>query len=258
MLVRVTSWEELPPWERSDEPDPDASTASGLLELLDAQAAQLVDVATGGSAIDDVNEAYKRRRRLVNQALRERGLPVPFAFEDLWAWRGYWKAQGLASYQSRRDRIADLARPVRESLEAALTGVQVADPGASGTPTWSALDTRVEGITRELAAASSRDDLQDVGRRCREVLIDAGRLLAEPGLLPERAEPPKAGDAKAWLDLFMARHVAGRTHRELRAFVPAAWDLAQKVTHGDIDRVDTYAAAQATVLIVRVLQQLAP
>lgn len=29
------------------------------------------------------------------------------------------------------------------------------------------------------------------------------------------------------------------------------WDLAQKVTHGDIDDVDAFAAAQATVLLVR-------
>ncbi len=75
----------------------------------------------------------------------------------------------------------------------------------------------MEGIVRELAAAGSRDDLRDVGRRCREVLIDAARLLADPGLLPDGAEPPKAGDAKGWLDLFLARQAAGRTHRELRA-----------------------------------------
>lgn len=182
---------------------------------------------------------------------------MPFAFEDLWTWRGYWKSQGLTTYQSRRDRIADLARAAREGLEAALAGVQVTDPGTRGASTWSALDTRVEGIVGELAAAASHDDLQDVGRRCREVLIDAARLLADPGLVPEGTGPPKAGDAKAWLDLFLARHAAGRAHRELRAFVPVAWDLAQKVTHGDIDRVDAYAAAQATVLVVRVLQQLA-
>ena len=55
----------------------------------------------------------------------------------------------------------------------------------------------------------------------------------------------------------MKNHAAGRSHRELRAFTPVAWDLAQKVTHGDIGRADAYAAAQATVLIVRSLQQLA-
>jgi hypothetical protein len=124
-------------------------------------------------------------------------------------------------------------------------------------PSWAELDTRVDGVVRELAAAVGRDDFQDVGRRCREVLIDAARLLAEPSLVPAGAEPPRAGDAKAWLDLYLAAHAAGRSHRELRAFVPVAWDLAQKVTHGDIDRVDAYAAAQATLLIVRVLQQLA-
>lgn len=42
-------------------------------------------------------------------------------------------------------------------------------------------------IVRVLSSAESRDHLQDVGRRCREVLIDAARLLADPRLLPEGA-----------------------------------------------------------------------
>ncbi len=82
-------------------------------------------------------------------------------------------------------------------------------------------------------------------------------MLADPGLVPPGREAPKAGDGKAWLDLFLASTARGSSHPELRAFVPVTWDLAQKVTHGDVDRVDAYAAAQATVLLVRVLQQLA-
>jgi hypothetical protein len=143
-------------------------------------------------------------------------------------------------------------------LENAAAGVQVTDPGGDKPPTWADLDGRVDGVVREFATATSRDDWQDVGRRCREVLIDAAKLLADPRLVPAGTEAPKAADAKAWLDLFLDAHAAGRSHRELRAFVPVAWDLAQKVTHGDIDRVDAYAAAQATLLVVRVLQQLAP
>ncbi|MGY1858270.1 hypothetical protein [Modestobacter sp. SYSU DS0290] len=253
----MSSWDFLPPGHEP-EADADTSTAAGLLELLDAQAALLVDIATGGSRIDDVNARYKRRRRLLDGALRTRAVPTPFPFEDLWAWRGYWQAQELSTYQSRRQRVAELSRPAREALEALEAGAQVSDPGAGGSPTWAELDQRVAGIVAELARAQSRDDLQDVGRRCREVLIAAAKLLADPALLPTGAEAPKAADAKAWLDLFLAAHAAGRTHRELRAFVPVAWDLAQKVTHGDIERVDAYAAAQATVLVVRVLQQLAP
>ena len=43
----------------------------------------------------------------------------------------------------------------------------------------------------------------------------------------------------------------------LRKFIRAAWELAQTVTHGDTERVEAFAAAQATVLIVRTLQALA-
>lgn len=47
----------------------------------------------------------------------------------------------------------------------------------------------------------------------------------------------------------------GSERAELRRLVRDAWDLAQKVTHGDLDRVDAFAAAQATVLVVRTLQE---
>jgi hypothetical protein len=114
----------------------------------------------------------------------------------------------------------------------------------------------VEGIVEEFRNAKTSDDLQDVGRRCREVLIDAAKLIADPILVPSGQEPPKAGDAKAWLELFLKARAARSSHRELRAFIPVTWDLAQKVTHGDVDRVDAYAAAQATVLIVRTLGQV--
>jgi hypothetical protein len=249
-------WWAAPPQDATPtEPDPD--TAVGLLQVLDAQAALLVAVATGGPRIEAVSGDYQRRRRVLDAALRRRGLQPPFPFEDLWAWYGHWSSH-LPTYADRRVHIRELASSVRTALENAAAGVQVTDPGGDKAPTWADLDGRVDGVVREFAAATSRDDWQDVGRRCREVLIDAAKLLADSRLVADGAEAPKAADAKAWLDLFLAAHAGGRSHRELRAFVPVAWDLAQKVTHGDIDRVDAYAAAQATLLVVRVLQQLAP
>jgi hypothetical protein len=89
------------------------------------------------------------------------------------------------------------------------------------------------------------------------VLIDCARLLADPSLVPTGVEPPKASDAKSWLDLFLVAQAGGSGRAELRRLVRDAWDLAQKVTHGDLDRVDAFAAAQATVLVVRTLQELA-
>ncbi len=49
----------------------------------------------------------------------------------------------------------------------------------------------------------------------------------------------------------------GRPQEELRRLVRAVWDLTQKVTHGNLGRIEAFAAAQATVLVVRTLQALA-
>jgi hypothetical protein len=103
----------------------------------------------------------------------------------------------------------------------------------------------------------NRDDLQDVRRRAREILIDCAALLADPSLVPVGGVPPKAGDAKAWLDLFLTARAQGGHREEVRRLVRATWDLAQKVTHGNLGRIDAFAAAQATVLVVRTLQALA-
>lgn len=244
------------PWGVDQEPEPDEKTIEGLLELLNAQASLLVSVATGGPRIESVNYKYIERRTRLNAGMRARGLNPPFPFEDLWGWHGRW-AEDMPKYSQRRAHIADMAGPARRTLEKIRDGIQVADTGGSGDLTWSALEDRVEGVVNELRNADSHDDLQDVGRRCREILIDAGKLLASPAIVPAGHDAPKAADAKAWLDLFLASKASGGDHKELRAFIRAAWDLAQKVTHGTVERVEAFAAAQATVLVVRSLQQLA-
>ncbi len=80
------------------------------------------------------------------------------------------------------------------------------------TPTWAALDARVDGIANELRTTRTIDDYQDVGRRCREVLIDAAKLIADPSLVPVGQSAPQAAKAKAWLDLFLASRADGRSH----------------------------------------------
>lgn len=248
------------PWgaaEPEPEPEPDETSIGGLIELMEKQAALIVSVGTGGDPIANVNGKYKARRSKLNAGMRKLRLKPPFPWDDLWEWYGYY-SQNLGTYAERRIHVAGLTKPVREQLERMLEGAQVADPGGTGpATTWGALDSRVEGVVSELWNANTVDDLQDVGRRCREILIDTAKLLADPALVPAGATAPKAADAKAWLDLFLAAEAAGSERKELRAFIRVAWDLAQKVTHGTVERVEAYAAAQATVLVVRSLQQLA-
>jgi len=236
--------------------EPDLSTVGGLMQELESQASLLVAVATGGGRIETLQMEYQRRRQRLVRALERRGLQYPFPWSDLWLWYGHW-SDNLPSYASRRTHIRKLVAPVLDALERQQSGLTVVDPRTAAIPTWTDLDGRVAGLATELVDAASRDDLQDVGRRAREVMIDCARLLADPALVPDGQAPPRAADAKAWLDLFLAARAAGPTRDELRRLIRAAWDLAQKVTHGDLGRVDAFAAAQATVLVVRTLQELA-
>jgi hypothetical protein len=235
--------------------EPDVSKLDVLIQELELQAALLTTVATGGPRIEDVKREYQDRRRRLVWALERRGLEYPFPWQDLWQWHGYWSAN-LGNYALRRAAVRNLVAPIVDALERQRSGLTVSDPGG-GPLTWADLDARLAGLSAELVGAASRDDLQDVGRRSREILIDCARLLADPSLVPTGHAAPKAGDAKAWLDLFLAARARGSHSDELRRFIRAAWDLAQTVTHSNIGRVEAFAAAQATVLIVRTLQALA-
>jgi hypothetical protein len=93
----------------------------------------------------------------------------------------------------------------------------VSDPGG-GALTWADLDARLAGLSAELNGAVRRDDLQDVGRRAREILIDCAALLADLSLVPVGKVLPKGRDAKAWLDLFLTVRAQGAPRRNCVAW----------------------------------------
>ena len=101
------------------------------------------------------------------------------------------------------------------------------------------------------------DDWQDLGRRCREILIDLANLAYEATMLPGDAEEPKASDAKNKLTYAGNHHFEGKEHAELRAVIRSSWDLANKVTHSSgIGKLDAWASVQSTILLVRLFEQL--
>ena len=235
---------------------PPAVDLDTLRGLLQAQANTIVAVGTGGERIQNVDARWQRDTRTLNANFRRLGLESPFPWDGLWDWYGYY-SQNLATYRERRNHIRELTRVALEQLDQVEARGGVHDPAAGDdTPTWENLNGRISGLVNEYSAARDRDDWQDVGRRSREILIDFGKLIADPAIVPECQDAPKGADAKAWFDLFLAAYASGRDKSELRATMRAVWDLAQKVTHGDIADVDAYAAAQATVLAVRTAQKL--
>jgi len=60
----------------------------------------------------------------------------PNSFQSLWDWFSYWKANGLTSYQSRRDYVSGLYKPVIATLESP-QAEKPATPTATDSPTFS-------------------------------------------------------------------------------------------------------------------------
>lgn len=200
--------------------------------------------------MDSLRTTYKRQRSKLRVALKSRGLKDPFPWEDVnvvWSWAKHWP-----SYAERRTEVARLAGPLLDQLDDLERTGKIDDWGGSPDE-WAELELRIAGLRDEMDNATTLDQYQDVGRRGREIVIDAVGLVFETDMVPAGEGRPKGGDAKAQFDLILSAYAVGKSHAELRGLMRAAWDLNQKVTHGSITRVDAFAAAQSTVLIVRTL-----
>jgi hypothetical protein len=220
----------------------------------------LVSVATGGPRIAEVDQQCRERRRRLSRRLGRLGLKDPFPWADLWQWHGYW-SEALPGWASRRVHINELATPLLAELERRLEdeGWELEDwPACEQVPTtWHAIDGRLMEMKGRLDAASSLDDLQDVGRRCREILMGAGRLVFSEAMLTEGATVPSPNDSKARIGYYLDVRLSSGGHSDLRRLLRVAYDLMQTVTHSaSITAIDAFAAAQATVLLVRTLQKI--
>lgn len=226
-------------------------SAKKLMELVERQANIIVATGTGQARFDDYDTDYQRIDRALVTQFARLGLAPPFPWRSLWEWHGYY-SQELPTYASRRVHVAALKREALDRLQDHADTVTVHDPAAGDPiPTWEELNTRVRGLIDEYSGARDKDTWQDVGRRSREILIDLGKLISDPNLVPDGQDAPRGADARRWFELFLDTYASGHDRAELRALMRKTWDLAQKVTHGDIDAVDAFAAAQATVLLVR-------
>lgn len=88
-------------------------------------------------------------------------------------------------------------------------------------------------------------------------MIDVANLIFSDWMVPNGEDVPGRSDAKRRIDFALAEMLPGESRTALRSLIRAAYTLNQAVTHsGSITRVDAFAAAQATVLLMRVLHRV--
>jgi len=105
--------------------------------------------------------------------------------------------------------------------------------------------------TEALDRADEAEEFQAVGMRCRECLLALIRAIADPSMVPENTEEPKAADFLRWSKV-IAGHIAGGSRaKELRAYLKSVakttWQLVNWLTHAtNAIRFDATMAVEAT------------
>lgn len=245
---------DVDPFEEPMDSEPAGRSLDDALFLLRRQAELVTAMATGGPRIEDVESQYVERRRRIRRALAGSGITDPFPWTSLWpAWTAL---QAVGGYADRRAEVRRLVDPVIDELERRIEATPLEDEGAGVEASWADVDQRLAEMKAELARASSLDDYQDVGRRCREIVAASVNLVFTDDLIPEGAPVPAPGDAKRRLDAYLGTFFAGSDHDELRAFLRKLLALANAVTHDEESAgLTAFAVAQGTISFVRVVQE---
>jgi hypothetical protein len=201
-----------------------------LERLIEAQIDLMIAVATGGHRIQLKNNEFRERREKIIEKLEELGKTDPNPFEDLWAWYGRWSSGDLPSYQSRRDFVRNLYRPLLEDIAGA-PSINPSEPSREPTG-WDKVDRIVDQIVKNLAEANREEDFQTVGLLCRECLISLAQAVYKANLhKTTNGISPSNSDAYRMLEAYFYAEYSGPKNEALRRHAKASLNLANELQH---------------------------
>lgn len=144
---------------------PNATGAAALLSELLIHRAMMIDVATGGARIQDVDDYYRAREVRIRQAIPE-GVTYDNPHADSWAWYRHWSAE-LPQYKDRRFYVRQLFGPAIEAV-AKRSSLPSEPREATG---WERVDRALSKARTQLETASAEEDCQAIGLLCRDPTI---------------------------------------------------------------------------------------
>jgi len=199
----------------------DAELIQGLENLRDT----MINVATGGQRIANINDQFQQTYATVAAALAKRKIENTVPYGSLWDWYARWSSGDMPTYQSRRTYIGSLFAPILNWIR---TG-HVEEFEATG---WTRVDRTVGEVRDRLAAATQEEQFQAIGLLCREALIS----VAQAVFIAERhpsldGVAPSQTDAKRMLECYVAIELAGGVNEEARKHVRSALDLVVGLQH---------------------------
>ncbi len=201
-----------------------------LLSDISKQKALMIEVATGGSRIQEKDDEYRNRRLSIATRLRQIGMADPNPYSDLWSWYGKWSSGDLPSYQSRRQYIGQLYDPLITKIERLASTVPAdAKTGPTG---WARVDRGIDAIRETLETARNEEQFQTVGLLCRETIISLAQAVYDPE--KHKIETDVAiskTDANRMLEVYFATEIAGSSNEASRKHARASLALANELQH---------------------------
>jgi hypothetical protein len=219
-----------------------------LIQELQAQRDLMIDVATGGRRIQDVNKEYESRRSLLVAMLQNFGTPDPSPFTNLWQWYERWRTgEDLKTYQDRRLFVSQLYDPVIERLRH--FGASSPEDKLTG---WHRVDRVVFRMKTHLATADTEEACQTVGLLCREILISLAQAVYDPSKHQARdGVQTSKTDAYRMLGAYIFQELPGDVNEAARRYTKASLTLANDLQHKRTASYrDAALCAEATTSLV--------
>lgn len=188
------------------------------------------DVATGGRAIQDVDDYYGARQAKIVEACAAVGIIYDNPHSSLWDWYHHWKAE-FPSYAQRREYLRNL---FGGPIAAATSRVSNPSPVAERAPTgWERVDRALANARSMFAKASTEEEWQTVGLVCREVLISLAQAVFDPNLHePVDGVKPSATDANRMTEAYVQHAFPGESYKEVRGQPRSPLQLLHRSLNG--------------------------
>ncbi len=206
--------------------DAHASGTVALLSELLIHRGMMIDVATGGARIQDVDDYYRAREARIREAIPE-GVTYENPHVDLWAWYRHWGAE-LPQYKDRRFYVRQLFTHAIEAL-AKRSSLPSEPREVTG---WERVDRALSKARTQLESATAEEDCQAIGLLCREVIISLAQAVYDPTIHESLdGVRPSDTDANRMLEAYIGHVFHGASNKEVRAHHRASLALALNLQH---------------------------
>lgn len=205
------------------------STKEELIKDVEFLKNTMISVSTGGQRIQEINNEYRKKHQIVNNALRRLNLQNPNPYKDLWDWYGKWSSD-FPHYRERRAFIKEmydsLIQTLEENEEPEMISVTVDLTG------WERIERSIQEIKSRQREAKSEEQFQAIGFLCRDTIITLAQTVFNPERHPilDEVKVSKT-DAKRMLEAYITVELSGSSNETLRKYAKATLDLANELTH---------------------------